>query len=250
MSAVRGTSVMFRRQLRGTLRKPVWLAIGLAQPVLYLALFGPLLGAFADQLGMNPYTLLVPGLLVQQAVVGSLFVGFGLLTDLRDGVLDAQRVTPASRWALLGGRTVHDVLDSAVQGLILVALGFVFGMRADAGGLIVGFALVLLLTAAFCAAGYGLALVLKNEQSFGVLVNALSLPVLLLSGILIPMSVAPAWLQTISAILPTTHIVNGVRAAFAGDITSTAVLVGLAWTVGLTIAAFVFGGRAFARANR
>ncbi|HEX6197165.1 MAG TPA: ABC transporter permease, partial [Jiangellaceae bacterium] len=231
MSDVRGTSVMFRRQLRATVRKPVWLAVGLAQPVLYLVLFGPLLGAFAGQLGMNPYTLLVPGLLVLQAVVGSLFVGFGLLTDMRDGVLDAQRVTPVSRWALLGGRTLYDVVDSAVQGLILVVLGFAFGMRADAAGVIVGFVLVLLLTAAFCAAGYGLALTLKNEQSFGVLVNSISLPVLLLSGILIPMSVAPAWLQVISAVLPTTHIVNGVRAAFAGDITSTAVLVGLLWTI-------------------
>lgn len=250
MSSARSTAVMFRRHLRGTVRKPVWLAVGLAQPVLYLALFGPLLGAFAGQLDMNPYTLLVPGLLVQQAVVGSLFVGFGLLTDMREGVLDAQRVTPASRWALLGGRTLHDVLDSAVQGLILVALGFLLGMQADGWGIVVGFILVLLLTAAFCAAGYGLALTLRSEQAFGVLVNSLSLPVLLLSGILIPMSVAPAWLQTISALLPTTHIVTGVRAAFAGDITSGAVLVGLLWTIGITIAAFVFGSRAFARANR
>ena len=250
MSAAGGTAVMFRRQLRATLRKPAFLAVGLAQPVLYLVLFGPLLGAFAGELGMNPYTLLVPGLLVMQAVVGSLFVGFGLLTNMRDGVLDAQRVTPVSRWALLSGRTLYDVVDSAVQGLILIVLGFAFGMRADAVGVIVGFVLVILLTAAFCAAGYGLALTLKNEQSFGVFVNSISLPVLLLSGILIPMSVAPAWLEVISAILPTTHIVNGVRAAFAGDITSTAVLAALLWTVGITIAAFSYGSRAFARANR
>lgn len=250
MSAVRSTAVMFRRQVRSTLRTRVYLAVGLAQPVLYVALFGPLLGAFTDQLGANPYTLLVPGLLVQQAVVGSLFVGFGLLRDMQAGVLDAQRVTPASRWALLGGRALYNVLDAAVQGLILVALGLAFGMRADALGGIVGFLLVLLLTAAFCAAGYGLAVTLKNQQTFGVLVNAISLPVLLLSGVLIPMSVAPGWLQAVSTILPTTHIVTGVRAAFAGDIASTTVLVGLLWTVGITIAAFAYGGRAFARANR
>lgn len=250
MSTVHSASILFRRQLRSTLRKPVWLAIGLAQPVLYLVLFGPLLGAFTDQLGMNPYTLLVPGLLVLQAVVGSLFVGFGPLTDMREGVLDAQRVTPASRSGLLAGRTLHDVLDSAAQGVILVVLGFAFGMQADPAGMVVGVTLVLLLTAAFCAAGYGLALTLKNQQSFGALVNSLSLPVLLLSGILIPMTVAPGWLQTVSALLPTTHIVTGVRAAFAGDILSAAVLVGLLWTVGITVAAFLYGTRVFARANR
>jgi ABC-2 type transport system permease protein len=228
----------------------MYVAVGLAQPVLYLALFGPLLGAFAGQLGANPYTLLVPGLLVQQAVIGSLFVGFGLLRDMQAGVLDAQRVTPAHRWALLSGRTLYNVLDAAVQGLILVALGFAFGMSADAVGGVVGFLMVVLLTAAFCAAGYGLALTLKNQQTFGVLVNAVSLPVLLLSGVLIPMSVAPGWLQAISAILPTTHIVTGVRAAFAGDVTSPAVLVGLLWTVGIAVVAFIYGDRAFARANQ
>lgn len=250
MSTARGASVMFRRQLRTTLRKPVYLAVGLAQPIFYLALFGPLLGAFASQLGTNTYTLLVPGLLVQQTVIGSLFVGFGLLSDMHAGVLDAQRVTPVSRAALLGGRTLYDVLESAAQGLILIALGFAFGMRADAVGVVVGFLLVLLIAAAFCAAGYGLALTLKNQQAFGVLVNSISLPVLLLSGILIPMSVAPGWLQAISAVLPTTHIVTGVRAAFAGDTTSTAVLVGLLWTVGIAIAAFTYGTRAFTRANQ
>lgn len=250
MNTARGTSVMFRRQLRGTLRKPTYLAVGLAQPVLYLALFGPLLGAFVNELGTNPYTLLVPGLLVQLAVVGSLFVGFGLLMDMYAGVLDAQRVTPVSRWALLGGRTLYDVLSCAVQGLILVVLGLAFGMTADVIGVVVGFLLVLLLAAAFCAAGYGLALTLKSQQTFGVLVNAISLPVMLLSGILIPMSVAPGWLQAVSAVLPTTHIVNGVRAAFAGDVASTAVLAGLLWTVGIAVAAFSYGSRAFARANQ
>ena len=247
MTALRETSVVFRRQLRSTLRRPVWLAVGLAQPVLYLALFGPLLGALAGDLGTNPYALLVPGLLVQQAVIGSLFVGFGLLTDIRDGVFDAQRVTPASRGALLGGRTLHDVTDAAVQGLILVGLGLLFGMRADATGVLVGLVLVIALAAAFCAAGYGLALTLRNEQSFGVLVNSISLPVLLLSGILIPMSAAPGWLRTISAILPTTHIVTGVRAAFVGDLAATPVLAGFGWTIGLAVVAFLFGSRAFAR---
>ena len=250
MSALRDTLVMAVRQTRSTVRRPLWLAVGLAQPVLYLAVFGPLLGAFAGQLGMNPATLLVPGLLVQQAVIGSLFVGFGVLIDLRDGVLDAQRVTSASRGALLGGRVLHDVADSAAQGLVLIGLGLLFGMKADAGGVAVGLALVLLLSAAFCAAGYGLALALGNEQSFGVLVNALSLPVLLLSGILLPMSVAPPWLQTVSGLLPTTHIVTGVRAAFTGDLTSAAVLVALLWTVGIALAAFAGGVRAFGRVNR
>ena len=47
MTFLRETSIIFRRQLRLSLREPAWVAIGVLQPVLYLALFGPLLEPLA-----------------------------------------------------------------------------------------------------------------------------------------------------------------------------------------------------------
>src|SRR5690606_11523161 len=92
------TGIIFGRQLRLALREPLWIVIGLTQPVLYLVLFGPLLEPLASQLGAtNAFALFVPGLLVQLAVFGALFVGFGFLGEYRDGVIEAERVTPASR---------------------------------------------------------------------------------------------------------------------------------------------------------
>jgi ABC-2 type transport system permease protein len=35
--------LIFQRAMRQSLRNPVWVIIGIAQPVLYLTLFGPLL---------------------------------------------------------------------------------------------------------------------------------------------------------------------------------------------------------------
>ena len=43
MSFIRDTLMVFRRQERLALRNPAWVIIGLTQPILYLALFGPLL---------------------------------------------------------------------------------------------------------------------------------------------------------------------------------------------------------------
>jgi ABC-2 type transport system permease protein len=87
------------------------------QPILYIVLFGPLLEPLAGQLGSaNAYQIFVPGILVQLGIFGALFVGFGLIAEWRAGVIESQRVTPASRTALLLGRVLRDVVVLLVQG--------------------------------------------------------------------------------------------------------------------------------------
>ena len=146
---LRETWVVFWRQLRIALRNPAWVIIGLMQPILYLVLFGPLLEPLAAQLGAaNAYTIFVPGLLVQLGLFGALFAGFGLIAEWRAGVIEAERVTPASRTALLLGRILRDVVQLVVQGVVLISLGFVFGLRASVPGMLYGLLLTVLLGAA------------------------------------------------------------------------------------------------------
>jgi len=250
MSFVRDTGIVFRRQLRLSLREPAWVAIGLLQPVLYLVLFGPLLKPLAAQLGTtNAYTLFVPGLLVQLAIFGSLFVGFGLIGEVRDGVIEAERVTPASRTALLLGRVAKDVLTLAVQGAILILLGFAFGMTGSPIGILLGYLLALLLTGAVACAGYALALTVKTEDSLAAVANGVTLPILLLSGILLPMTLAPEWLQAVSNVIPIKHIVDGIRNLFAGTPWTAGTTWAVLWTAVLVIAGVWIGTRTFRRQN-
>src|SRR5215510_4332340 len=98
------TFTIFRHQLRHSLRTPHWLIIALIQPLLYLALFAPLLQPLANRPGFprgDAWTVFVPGLLIQLGMFGCLFVGFGLLDSMRNGVVERLRVTPVSRMALL-----------------------------------------------------------------------------------------------------------------------------------------------------
>lgn len=245
----RETWIVFWRQLRIALRNPAWVIIGLAQPILYLSLFGPLLEPLASTFGAdNAYTIFVPGLLVQLGIFGALFAGFGLVAEWRAGVIEAERVTPASRTALLLGRILRDALQLLVQGIVLIALGYAFGLRASVAGMLYGLVLTLLLGASCAAASNALALVTKSEDVMAPLINSIALPILLLSGILLPMTLAPQWLQIASDFVPIKHIVDAIRAAFVGDF-GEPILWGTIWSVVIFVVFMVIGTRTFRKEN-
>ncbi|HEV7658062.1 MAG TPA: ABC transporter permease [Mycobacteriales bacterium] len=241
------TFVVFRRAMRLSLRNPTWVIIGLSQPILYLVLFGPLLKPLSAQLGTgNAYQLFVPGILVQLGIFGALFVGFGLIAEYRAGVIETQRVTPAPRGALLMGRVLRDVVVLLTQAIVLTLVALPLGLRAPVAGVLIGIAVVGLLGAAFSAVSYAVALTLKSEDALAPLLNAVAMPVLLLSGILLPMSLAPGWLEKLSDVNPLKHVVDGVRAFFGGDYTADAWW-GLGVTAALVLLGFWFGTRTFRR---
>jgi ABC-2 type transport system permease protein len=243
---LRDTGTVFWRAMRLSLRNPTWLVIMMMQPILYIVLFGPLLEPISGQLGAeNAYQFFVPGILVQLGIFGSLFVGFGLIAEYRAGVIESQRVTPASRTALLLGRVLRDVIVLLVQGVLLILVSIPLGLRAPLLGVVLTLVLIALLGAAFASVSYALALTLKSEDAFAPLLNAVVLPVLLLSGILLPMTLAPGWLQAVSDVNPLKHVVEGVRALFSGDYGSGTVWWGLGLTVAMGVLGWWFGVRRF-----
>ena len=247
-NVARDTFTIFARAMRMSLRNPAWLFISLMQPILYIVLFGPLLEPLAGQLGPgNAYQIFVPGILVQLGIFGSLFIGFGLIAEYSAGVIESQRVTPASRTALLLGRVLRDVIVLLVQGTLLVLVSIPLGLRAPLLGVVLSLVVIALLGAAFASVSYALALTLKSEDAFAPLLNAVVLPVLLLSGILLPMTLAPGWLQGISDVNPFKHIVEGARSFFAGDYGSSTAWWGLGLTLGLAVLGWWFGVRRFKR---
>jgi ABC-2 type transport system permease protein len=249
MRTLHETRLIFTRAMRLSLRNPVWVILGLVQPILYLVMFGPLLENMTAVQGWpkgDAWQVFVPGLLVQLGIFGAAFVGFGLIHEIRTGVVERMRVTPASRLALLMGRVLRDVVVLLVQGVILVACAMLFGLNAPFGGLVAGVLVVALLGAAFSSASYAAALVLKSEDALAPLVNGIAVPLLLLSGILLPMTLAPGWLDTASDINPVKHVVDGVRALFLHGSAATVVW-GIVATVALVAAGMALGTRTFER---
>ena len=251
MKTARDTWLIFQRSLMLTIRNPVWIFVGLTQPLFFLVLFGPLLKGLAvagGYSGDSAYNLFVPGLLIQLALFGSIFVGFGLIAELRAGVVERMRVTPVSRLAMLLGRSLRDIVILVVQALVLVLLSIPFGLTIDVPGLLVALLLVALVGLVLAPISYTLGLVLKSEDALAPLLNFVTLPLLLLSGILLPMALAPGWLQTLARLNPLSYAVDAARALFNGQFTDPVVVTGVVLMAILAAAALWLGSRTFGRA--
>ena len=156
-------------------------------------------------------------------------------------------MTPASRGALLAGRVLRDVVVLLVQGGVLVSAAVAFGLRVPIGYLVLGLVLVALLGGAFASASYAAGLLLKTEDSMASVLNSLAVPLLLLSGILLPMSLAPGWLRAVSDANPVKHVVDAVRSVFLGNIGGSTGVWGAVAALGLVVLGLAFGTRTFAR---
>jgi ABC-2 type transport system permease protein len=107
--------------------------------------------------------------------------------------------------------------------------------------------LVGLIGLATACSSYALALALGDEDSFAPVVLTATLPLLLLSGVLLPLSLAPAWLQAIARVNPLSYAVDAARAVFNNQVGGASVVRGVVILLVLTIASIAVAGRSFNR---
>jgi len=171
MKLLRDTWLVFGRYFGLLIHNPVWIALGVLQPLLYLILFAPLLKPIASMRGFGPggaYNVFVPGLLVQLGMFGAAGVGFSLIAELRMGVIERLRVTPVSRVALLLGRALRDVISIVVQSLILILLALPFGLSIHPVGIVIVLALIGLIGLLTASVAYAVALAVRSEDSYAL----------------------------------------------------------------------------------
>jgi ABC-2 type transport system permease protein len=251
MKLLRDTWIVFGRYLGRSLANPTYMGVSLVQPVLYLLLFAPLLKSVARVPGFpggGAYTVFVPGLLVQLALFSVTSAGWSLIAEVRAGVIERLRVTPVSRVALLLGRTLRDIVMLVLQATLIVIAALPFGLSLHLPGVLLAVGLVALLALLMASTSYAAALRLRDENTFGAIVFSATLPLLLLSGVLLPMSLAPAWLRDIAAFNPLAYAVDAERALFANQLANTHVVKGFLALGALSAVAVTAAARAFGRA--
>ena len=162
--------------------------------------------------------------------------------------MERLRVTPVSRVGLLLGRALRDIVVRLIQAVILILVALPFGLNIDPEGVLVVLALVALIGLAIASIAYAAALWLRSEDSYAPLIFTATLPLLLLSGVLLPISLAPEWLRTIASINPLAYAVDAARAVFNGQLDDGSVLKGVLIMSVLALISTFVAARQFGRA--
>lgn len=251
MRILRDTWIVFRRYAGRTLTSPLYIGVSLAQPVLYLFLFAPLLKSVAGVPGFpggGAYNVFVPGLLVQLSLFGVTSGGWGLIAEVRAGIIERMRITPVSRLSLLLGRTLRDIVMLVLQAMLIVGAALPFGLSLAWPGILLAFVLMAEIALLMASVSYAAALWLRDENTFGAIVFSATLPLMLLSGVLLPISLAPSWLQAVANANPLLYAVEAQRALFANHVADASVLKGFLAVGVLALTAAWASARSFGRA--
>jgi ABC-2 type transport system permease protein len=250
MKTLRDIGLLFVRYGVQMLRNPVWLFVGLSTPLLYLVLFTPLLnhlplGGSGHGRAINDF---LPGILSLQAFASGNGPGFGTIFELKSGFTERLRVTPASRLALLLGPVLFATAAMFVFDILLVAVGAAFGFQVHLTGLGVLAVLLGLLMVTVASFAVALAIVTKDISSFASVVTGLNLPVLLLGGVLLPISFGPTWLRALAHFNPLYYLVVASRELSGGALATSATWQAFAVLVPLFVLTLAWATRVFRRA--
>ena len=210
----RHTGWMIVRQLRNLMREPIWIALMIIQPLVWLVLYGQLFSRVGPlRGGASSYVeFLAGGIICMNSFFGGSWAGMAMIMDLDRHVVDRFLAAPASRFAIILSQVVRAGITAVLQALLLLLLGLALGVRVHGGALgwIVVFAAAALLAMAFAGLSHGIALLVRTQASMIAAANFIGLPLMFISSILIPPSTMPHWIEVLSRFNPVNW---GVRAA-------------------------------------
>jgi ABC-2 type transport system permease protein len=236
---------VFVRELRPVVRDPFSLVFSLMQPLMFLAFYGPLLGGMTGLPLDQAFQWFVPGIVVMIALFGTAMTGSNLLFEIQSGAHERMLVAPVTRSALMVGRACKEMVPLVLQALVLSGVAAFFGFRPSLPGMVVGLAILAVFGVGLGALSYALAIVSRNRDwMFWTVQQGLLFPLMLLSGMLLPLEAGPRWMQVLSRFNPLTYMVDAERALFNGQFGDPAVAAGALAAVVLAALGLTVGIRA------
>jgi ABC transporter DrrB family efflux protein len=217
------------------------------QPIMFLLLFtyvfgGAIAGSTGDYL-----TFALPGIIVQNALFGTLNTGVGLNTDLTKGVFDRLRALPIARWAPLAGRIVADTVKQAWAMALLLGLGAIMGFRVgtDPVSMLAAVGLVLLFAITFSWISVLVGMLVNEPDKVMIFGFAVMFPLTFVSNAFVPSDTMPSWLQGWVDVNPVTILADAVRGLLVSGPVAGPVSGALLWAAGILVVFAPLAVRAF-----
>ncbi|MDX3225958.1 ABC transporter permease [Streptomyces sp. ME19-01-6] len=222
VQSVRDSLVVARRNLIRMVRIPEVVVFGLVQPIMFVVLFSYVFGGAIMVPGQssadaNVYReFLMAGIFAQTVTFATAGAGAGIADDMHKGLIDRFRSLPMARGAVLTGRTLADLVQTALTLVVLAIVAVIVGWRIHDGVLkaLAAFGLLLLLGYAFSWIGalIGLSVRTPEAATSGGLIWLF--PLTFISNAFVPSSKMPAFLGHIADWNPFSATVQASRELF------------------------------------
>jgi ABC-2 type transport system permease protein/oleandomycin transport system permease protein len=246
---VTDTLVIAERNLIRLPRAPDLLLAFTVQPIMFVLLFRYVFGGAINTGGIPYVDFLIPGIVVQNIAFGGFVTALGLNEDVHKGLIDRFRSLPMARAAVLGGRTLSDVVTNLLSATVLVVTGIIIGFSFDAsfGEVLAGFALILLFGYAFSWVFAFLGLIVSSPEATNSVGFIAVFPLTFVSSAFVPVSSMPEALQTFAKVNPFTIVVDALRSLWIGTPAGNSIWQAFLWCV---VILAVFAPLAVARYRR
>ncbi|WP_185028777.1 ABC transporter permease [Streptomyces candidus] len=227
-----------KRNLIRMMRIPEMVIFGLIQPIMFVVLFTYVFGGSINIPGADAGNLkqaykdfLMAGIFAQTVTFATAGAGAGIADDMHKGLIDRFRSLPMARGAVLTGRTLADLVQTALTLVVLAAVALLIGWRAHEAipKVLAGFALLLLLGYAFSWIGalIGLSVRTPEAATSGGLIWLF--PLTFISNAFVPVDGMPSFLQHVAEWNPFSATVQAARELFGNTIEGRPVSVTGAW---------------------
>ena len=218
--------VLTKRSIARIRREPETLADVTFMPVIFILMFAYVFGGAIALPGSGSYhEYLIGGMLGMGLAQTAPGVATALVTDMSTGVMDRFRSLPMSRWAVLGARSIAELLTQIISAVVVVGVGLAIGWRVHTGPADVAeaFALSLLFGYAFTWVGVCLGMVLRSPEAAQQTGFIIFLPLTFISSAFVPIQGMPGWLQPIAIWNPMSALAAASRELFGNPNPAAAV---------------------------
>lgn len=189
---------------------------------------------------------LFPGVLGMNLMFSCLFgVGYVVLRYRKNGFLKRLHATPLSAFEFLTAQVLSRLsLTVLVTTILYIGIASIIGFHT-AGSMLLLIGLMLLGSLSMIALGLTIAARFSSEELVGGLLNLLTWPMMLLSGIWFSLEGSPQWVRWIAQIFPLTHLLDAARAVMLDGAGVAAIGTHLAYLAVTAVAFLAFGAWSF-----
>ena len=211
---LKGAYTIWYRDVLRFSRDRARIVASLAQPLLYLFIFGTgLAPSMAASTGgaLDFRQFMFPGILAMAVLFTAMFSAVSIVWDREFGFLKEVMVAPVSRTAVALGKVAGGATVAMFQGIIVLMLAPVVGVKMGAPQILMLVGLMLLLASVMTSFGILIAARQKTMEGFQMIMNFLMMPMFFLSGAFFPLGNVPVWMAWLARIDPVTYGVDSLR---------------------------------------